>query len=570
MIQPGFVKCKASCLSLCRIFLLAALLVLSAWQPLSASAGYHLERVTPVLNQPTYLTQAPGDPANILYYSTRITSATSGFSVINTMGKVWRYDLNTRVSTAVLDLSARRVTNDDGLQTFAFHPDFNVPASGGYGKLYVASAEYGVSVATNRVQEYFLNPTNPAAGATLLRTNLQYNNNAQNNHTIDWVGFDPNATGAARNYLYVSTGDSSYGNAYNNGVSPTGRPSQNPSDVRGKILRIDVSGGDDYPADPLENFAIPPSNPVPTYNAAHPGTPLMGTNATGPVPALGEVYVTGVRNGYRVSFDRANSDMYWGDVGENTYEEVNFLKAGGNVSGPPVDFGWPQLEATHNSTVTGAPHTTTNPFTSVTAYFPLREYSHTVGQAAIGGYVYRGPIPELQGKYFYADFVTAKVWMLDFDRNTSPAIFGGTNGILTDVTALWNSLIIDPAVPSYRGDNNVATINGLDHVVSFGEDNLGNLYVVDFGYGAGFNGQYTASAGEIFKLVPDPVLNWTNTGGALQFSWPAGFKLQAQTNSLGVGLRTNWSDYPGGGTSPLSLPVDPLQDAVFFRLGAKP
>jgi hypothetical protein len=539
----------------------------------SAFAGYHLERITPVLNQPTYLTQAPGDSTNILYYTTRISSTTSGFSPNppNTMGKVWRYDLNTRASTSVLDLSARRVFNDDGLQTVAFHPDFNNTNTPGYGKMYVSSAEYvgplsppdGNIVPVDRVEEYFLNPTNPAAGASFSRVILQYTNNAQNNHTVGWIGFNPNAAGVERNYLYISTGDSSFGNNYNGGISPTGRPSQNPFDVRGKILRVDISGGDDYPTDPLKNFVIPPSNPIPTYNANHPGSSLSN--------ALGEIYVTGVRNCYRVSFDRANSDMYWGDVGENTYEEVDFLKAGSNVSGPPVDFGWPQLEATHNSGITGAPHTTTNPFTGVISLYPLQEYVHgSAGNAAIGGYVYHGPIPELKGKYFYADFVTDKIWMLDFNRDTDPNTFRGTNGILTEITTKWNSRIIDPAVPSYRGDNSLSTINGLDHIVSFGEDNQGNLYLVDFGFGTGFAGQYTAGAGEIFKLVPDPAISWTNIGSGLQFSWPAGFKLQAQTNSLTVGIQTNWFDYPGGGASPLTITVDAAQGAVFFRLGAKP
>lgn len=562
------------------VFVAAATLIPALVLPSAARAGYHLERVSPVLNQPTYVTQAPGDPPNIIYYTTRISSTTSGFSPNppNTMGKVWRYDLNTRTSTPVLDLASRRVYNDDGLQTIAFHPDFNVAESPGYGKLYVSSAEYvgpisppnGGVVPVDRVEEYFLNPTNPAAGATYLRTILQYTNNAQNNHTIDWVGFDPNATGTARNYLYISTGDSSYGNAYNGGISPFGRPSQNPADVRGKILRVDVSGSDDYPADPLKNFVIPPSNPVPAYDAAHPGTPLMGAAAAGPVPAFGEVYVTGVRNAYRVSFDRANSDLYWGDVGENAYEEVDFLKAGSNVSGPPVDYGWPQLEGTHNSPISGAPHTTTNPFTGATALYPLQEYPHSIGQAAIGGYVYRGPVTELQGKYFYADFVAGKIWMLDFDRNTDPATFHGTNGILTDVTVLWNSLVRDSTDPSYSGDNSLSTINGLDHIVSFGEDNQGNLFLVDFGYGTGFSGQYTANAGEIFELVPDatprPTLDWTTTGAGLQFSWSGSFRLQAQTNSPDSGIGTNWTDYPAGTNGSVTVPIDAAPGSVFFRL----
>src|SRR5215475_11148352 len=114
----------------------------AAWSIPAWAVDYHLERITPVLNQPTYITQAPGDPTNILYYTTRISSAISGFNAINTMGKVWRYDLNTRTSTAVLDLSARQVYNDTGLQTIAFHPAFNQVGSNGYGKFYLTSAEY--------------------------------------------------------------------------------------------------------------------------------------------------------------------------------------------------------------------------------------------------------------------------------------------------------------------------------------------------------------------------------------------------------------------------------------------
>jgi len=563
-----------------RSYLIAVALVGIVIRPPAVFADYHIERVSPVLNQPTFLTQAPGDPANIIYYSTRISSTTSGFTPAppNTMGKVWRYDLNTRASTAVLDLSARKVYNDDGLQTFAFHPDFNVPGNPGYGKMYVSSAEYigpvgvpdGNVVPVNRVEEYFLNPTNPAAGAAIVRTILQFTNNAQNNHTVGWVSFNPTASGPERNYLYISIADTSFGNNYNGAISPTGRPSQNPADVRGKILRVDVSGGDDYPADPLRNFVIPAANPVPTYNTNHPGTPLMGTNATGAVPALGEVYVTGVRNAYRVSFDRANGDMYWGDVGENTYEEVDFLKAGSNVSGPPIDYGWPQLEATHSSTIFGAPHTTINPFTGVTSLYPLQEYTHSIGQAAIGGYVYRGPIAELQGKYFYADFVAGKIWMLSFNRDTDPATFNGANGTLTEVTTNWNSLVVDPTNPNYKGDTSLATFNGLDHIVSFGEDIAGNLYLVDFGFGIGFAGQYTASAGELFKLVPGTKLFWTNAVSGVRFWWPGSFKLQAQTNTLASDIGTNWFDYPGGATSPITVPINPALGSVLFRLISTP
>jgi hypothetical protein len=191
--------------------------------------AFRLERIASGLNQPTYVTQAPNDPANILYFTERTRDANPGFSAANVMGRVWRYDVNTRTRTMVLDLSSRSVTNDTGLQTIAFHPDFNTPSAAGFGKIYVSSAQSG-STALNRVEEYdvAIGGPNPTYAAMLNRLLLQYPNNRQNNHTIDWIGFDPTATGAARNYLYISTGDGSFGAPYNGGTSPTGRPSQKP------------------------------------------------------------------------------------------------------------------------------------------------------------------------------------------------------------------------------------------------------------------------------------------------------------------------------------------------------
>jgi hypothetical protein len=423
------------------------------------------------------------------------------------MGRVLRYDVNTRARTMVLDLSARSVINDTGLQTIAFHPDFNTPATPGFGKMYVSSAQSGTS-ALNRVEEYnvAIGGPNPTYAATLNRLLLQYQNNTQNNHTVDWIGFDPTATGAARNYLYISTGDGSFGNDYGGGISPTGRPSQNPSDIAGKMLRVDVVGGDAYPSDALRNYAVPPSNPLPTYNAANPGSPIAG---------LGEVFLTGLRNVYRASFDRDNGDLWMGDVGENVAEEVSFLKAGTNVTGPPVDYGWPQREATSGSNLPDAPQTHVNPFTSVTSLGPLQQFPHDGGgEAVIGGYVYRGPVTALQGKYFYSDFVTTgnanQIWMLDFDRNTPTANYNGNNGTRTDVSDLWQSLVYDPTDPTYAPNSTTASSAGLDHIVSFGEDNAGNLYLVDFGNGAGFNGQYPGPGlGEIFRIVPSSEIRVT-------------------------------------------------------------
>src|SRR6185503_20183143 len=141
-----------------------------------------------------------------------------------------------------------------------------------------------------------------ASGTTL----LEYRSNSINWHLIDWIGFDPTATGAERTYLYITAGDGR--------ISAS---AQDPSDVKGKVLRIDVDGADFYDLDPLKNFGIPSTNPIPAYNASHPATPITG---------LGEVFATGLRNPHRASFDRANGDFYIGDVGESSREEINFIK----------------------------------------------------------------------------------------------------------------------------------------------------------------------------------------------------------------------------------------------------
>ncbi len=490
-----------------------------------AFAGdYRVERVASGLNQPNFLTQAPGDPSSVVYYTERTTPPTDGsydiqnFSKVNHMGRVVRYDQSTRTKTVVLDLYDRKVFQDDGLQTVAFSPDFAAN-----GKMYVVSSTYTGTqafgsngtgtqpVALNRVEEYTVNVANPSAATTTLsRTILSYTNSVGNNHTIDWAGFDPTAAGAERNYLYISTGDGAFGNAYNGGAVSNGRPSQNPASVRGKIHRVDISGGDDYPADVNKNFAIPASNPIPAYNAAHPATPISGP---------GEIFTTGMRNVYRMSFDRANGDMWMGDVGENSWEEIDFLKKNANTGATrgPMDFGWPQLEGTANSPIGDAPHTMVNPFTGVTSTNPVRVYDHSFGSAVIGGHVYRGPVAELQGQYFYSDFLRGWVQKLSFDRNTAEASFNGANGTVTDMTANFNSLIFDAADNTYTLAG-VGDAFGLDHIVSYGEDASGNLYIIDFGGTAGdggfgnATGEYPGNGrGEIFRIVLNGDVNHSNT-----------------------------------------------------------
>src|SRR5262249_1234267 len=346
------------------------------------------------------------------------------------------------------------------------------------------------------------------------------------------------------------------------------RPEQKANTVLGKLLRVDVDvahHGDAYPGTTspatLKNFAIPPTNPIPLWNNAHPTQRLIGThldytgtldnnnNNTLPIsadygtaasPALQEIYFTGTRNQFRMSIDRQTGDFWMGDVGENSREEVNFLKAGTyNGTQPPIDFGYASREGTIASPTADVPNnlgqTTLQWNLSdgsnvvIDSTNPIQEGSHTPGRSAyIGGYVYRGPIASLQGKYFWTDYVNGTVFQLDnFDRNTPLASYSGTNfnqvgglaslGARTTVApshldSFWESLIFDPTDPTdptYSAA--LQTLNpdfGIGRAVSFGEDNAGNLYVVDFGGGRGnasFSNDYpNAGLGEIFMLVPVP------------------------------------------------------------------
>jgi len=171
----------------------------------------------------------------------------------------------------------------------------------------------------------------------------------------------------ADGYLYISTGDG--GGAPGFGPDPFGN-AQNPDALLGKMLRIDV----DHPASGLA-YGIPADNPY----AAGGGAP--------------EVWVRGLRNPWRWSFDRATGDMWIADVGGGVFEELDVLRAGEQAG---VNLGWVMWEATSCHM---------GPCDPAGMTFPVDERDHALGwQAAIGGQVYRGAcFPDLTGTYFYTD-----------------------------------------------------------------------------------------------------------------------------------------------------------------------
>lgn len=210
-----------------------------------------------------------------------------------------------------------------------------------------------------------------------------------------------------------------------------GDPEENGQDlstVLGKLLRIDVDS-----TDPGLAYAIPPSNPF----VGDPGV-------------REEIWAYGLRNPWRFSFDRLTGDLFIADVGQNQFEEVNF-QAAGDPGGQ--NYGWDCFEASSSFEPAGCPE---SGFT-----FPILEYSHANGDCSVtGGFVYRGQaFPKLQGIFLFADFCTGRLW------GAEPDAMGG-----------WDmELLLD--LPF--------------NVTTFGEDEAGELYVVEF----------NASSGTVHHLV---------------------------------------------------------------------
>lgn len=243
-----------------------------------------------------------------------------------------------------IDDRVNDTSNEMGLLGLAFHPDFERN-----GFFYV---NYTGSGGHTRISRFQANgdTADPNSEKVLLIVDQPFPN-----HNGGAVVFGPDG------YLYLGLGDGgAAGDPFKNG--------QNTRSLLGKILRIDVNNGDPY--------AIPADNP-------------FGN----------EVWAYGLRNPWRISFDRATGDLWIGDVGQNALEEIDFLPAS---SPGGVNFGWSIME--------GSRGYDGDPDPSLT--LPVAEYSHEFGCSVTGGYVYRGSMPEWNGIYFYGDYCSGIIWGL--------------------------------------------------------------------------------------------------------------------------------------------------------------
>jgi glucose/arabinose dehydrogenase len=280
-----------------------------------------------------------------------------------------------------------------GLLGLAFHPDYE---NNGY-----FFVNYTVSnPRMTRISRFQVSEVNPDSADKNSEVIILTFSQPFANHNGGWVGFGPND-----GYLYIGTGDGgSGGDPQNNGQSIT--------TFLGKILRIDIDN-----QDPGLEYAIPSDNPF--------------VDSTGSV--VKEIFAWGLRNPWRSSFDPVTGWLWTGDVGQNLYEEIDTIASGKN-------YGWRCYEGNHTYNTSGCNYPEYIP--------PVWEYSQGPHCSVTGGYVYRGMnVPELTGKYIYADYCSGTVWSLEYDGTS-------TNN---------QTLLTVPA-----------------SVVSFGVDECNELYIVTF------------------------------------------------------------------------------------------
>ncbi|MEO1524678.1 MAG: PQQ-dependent sugar dehydrogenase [Planctomycetota bacterium] len=376
------------------------------------ATSLQVERIVNGLSEPIYATHAPGDPDSLY--------------VVEQDGVIKRVDLtnNTVQANPFLTVSNLSLNGERGLLGLAFHPEFEINR-----RLFVYTTD---SNRDTLIREYTASADGTTADASTEKPILGFEQ-PFGNHNGGWIDFGPDG------YLYIASGDGGSGN------DPL-QHGQNPNTLLGAMLRIDVDG-DDFPADINRNYSIPQSNPF-----------------VGSASGADEVWAYGLRNPWRNSFDRETGDLYIADVGQNVKEEINIQPAGSTGG---ENYGWRLREGTIATPSVGGA-------TPAGAIDPVYDYNHnssdTGGFSVTGGYVYRGPIDELQGHYFFADFVTSRVWSFRFNGD-APDEHDGTN--FEDFID-WTELMSPDA-------------GSISSIASFGEDAEGNLLLIDRG-------------GEIFRI----------------------------------------------------------------------
>jgi glucose/arabinose dehydrogenase len=502
-----------------------------------------LQPVATNLAAPDYAISPPGD--------------TSRLFVVEQNGLLWIIQNGVLLPAPALNITNRvqppliasNPNDERGFLGLAFHPGFNNPASPGYQTLYTYNSETNPAATTptyvcpngavnnyrNVLNEWKISSTNAnVVDPGSRREVISFGKNA-GNHNGGTCTFGPDG------YLYLALGDGGDANDVGTSHIVPGGNAQNLSTPLGKMLRFD-------PLNPALTTGSPDSVSANGQYRIPVSNPFQGAGQ------VKEIYAYGLRNPYRFAFDTVTGDLIEGDVGQNNVEEINRIVNGGNFgwaikegdflfnqtngpAGPAGTIGTPP-----GNRSSGSPAGLTDPITGTLATL---EYDHNDGISITGGFVYRGTaIPELYGKYIFGDLAL----------QASPVRANGRIFYADLVTGLIKAL------PWAQFGGSAILPNGLT-VHGFGQDAAGEIYALVT------NTSANGSGGLVYKLVALR-LAFSRNGNQLDLSWPviAGH-LETQTNSLSVGLGTNWVTVSGSSaTNHVAVTISPSNGSVFYRL----
>jgi glucose/arabinose dehydrogenase len=363
-----------------------AALAWSAVAPLTAlgAGGISLGPVTDGLISPTQITNAH-DGTNRLF----VVEQRGTIRVIQ--GGVLQPGFFMNITGKVEDGGER------GLLGLAFDPHFKTNH-----RLFVYYTRNGGDIVVSR---FTTNAARTDVIESTARPMLLIEHSAQSNHNGGAMAFGPNG------YLYIGVGDGGGGGDPRNNAQNKGR-------LLGKILRINVNGTGHGP---FGHYSVPRSNPF-----------------YGPTPGLEAIWDYGVRNPWRISFDRGTGKLFIADVGQNRFEEIDRERPGFTGG---RNYGWNAMEGMHCYRASKCPLAGDT--------LPNAEYAHVDGNCSItGGYVYRGPTQTaLVGLYVFADYCSGRIWTIP------------NNGLAVNTPE------------TLRADTDL-------NITSFGESENGELYTV--------------------------------------------------------------------------------------------
>jgi len=365
-----------------------------------------------------------------------VTAGDDRLFIVEQAGKIKIIDgTGNTLPTSFLELSVNFGQNEQGLLGLTFHPDY---ANNGYFYInYTSGSGDGFSkISRFTVSATDSNVADPNSEFEILTVSQP----AWNHNAGDLV-FGPDG------YLYIGFGDGgSSGDPWGNG--------QNTSTMLGKMLRIDVDNGTPY--------SIPADNPF--------------VNDT---DVLDEIWSIGMRNPWRISFDRLTGDFWIGDVGQNSLEEIDFEPAG---SPGGLNYGWRCYEGDET-------YNTSNCGPMGDFVFPVASYKESnFCNSVTGGYVYRNcEYPDLTGRYLYADYCNGVVWTLHPD---------GSGGWIEE--ELYD--------------------NGSWDFSTFGEDAAGNVYTARLTDGTIYKVTTNFSPDDLISY-DDPTDVLTATAGYEAYQW---------------------------------------------------